>query len=165
MRTCLSTALDFHLGGAGSRRHLQADVTLIPRVVEEFLRVYVSAPNNGRRVMRDVEFAGTLLCGPRDGEKGDYVIYNLAGANRDPSVFKCPEQTDIARTPNRHLSFAAGVHRCFGLHLAWLNLRVAIEAFIARIENFTLAPGFVPSYLGGITRSLRSVPLQWRSTS
>jgi len=144
------------------RRRLQADVTLIPRAVEEFLRVYVSAPNNGRRVMRDVEIGGTQLHGPHDGQKGDYVIYNLGGANRDPAVFKCPEQTDIARTPNRHLSFAAGVHRCLGLHLARLNLRVAIEAFIMRIEDFALAPGFVPSYLGGITRSLRSVPIRWR---
>lgn len=40
-----------------------------------------------------------------------------------------------------------------------LNLRIAIEAFITRIEDFTLAPGFVPRYMGGITRSLRQLPL------
>lgn len=141
------------------RRRLQADHSLIPRAVEEFLRVYVSAPNNGRRVMRDVEIAGTLLRGPHDGEKGDYIIYNLGGANRDPSMFSDPGETDIARMPNRHLSFAAGAHRCLGLHLARLNVRIAIEAFISRIEDFTLAPGFVPRYLGGITRSLRELPL------
>ena len=141
------------------RRRLQADHGLIPRAVEEFLRVYVSAPNNGRRVMRDVEIAGTLLRGPRDGDKGDYIIYNLGGANRDPSMFSDPAVTDITRSPNRHLSFAAGTHRCLGLHLARLNLRIAIEAFITRIEDFSLAPGFVPRYLGGITRSLRELPL------
>ena len=143
------------------RRRLQADHTLIPRAVEEFLRVYVSAPNNGRRVMRDVEIAGTLLRGPHDGEKGDYIIYNLGAANRDPSMFNCPGETDITRTPNRHLSFAAGTHRCLGLHLARLNLRIAIEAFITRIEDFSLAPGFTPCYLGGITRSLRELPLEF----
>lgn len=141
------------------RRRLQADHALIPRAVEEFLRVYVSAPNNGRRVMRDVEIAGTRLRGPHDGEKGDYIIYNLGGANRDPSMFSDPAVTDITRSPNRHLSFAAGTHRCLGLHLARLNLRIAIEAFITRIEDFSLAPGFVPRYLGGITRSLRELPL------
>lgn len=141
------------------RRRLQTDPSLIPRAVEEFLRVYVSAPNNGRRVMRDVEIAGTALRGPHDGEKGDYIIYNLGGGNRDPSMFKNPDTTDIARTPNRHLSFAAGTHRCLGLHLARLNLRIAIEAFITRIRDFSLAPGFEPRYLGGITRSLRELPL------
>jgi cytochrome P450 len=143
------------------RRRLQADHSLIPRAVEEFLRVYVSPPNNGRRVMRDVEIAGTLLRGPHDGEKGDYIIYNLGAANRDPSMFSDPGQTDITRTPNRHLSFAAGTHRCLGLHLARLNLRIAIEAFITRIEDFSLARGFVPRYLGGITRSLRELPLKF----
>ena len=109
--------------------------------------------------MRDVEIAGTRLRGPHDGEKGDYIIYNLGGANRDPSMFSDPAVTDITRSPNRHLSFAAGTHRCLGLHLAGLNLRIAIEAFITRIEDFSLAPSFVPRYLGGITRSLRELPL------
>lgn len=133
--------------------------------MEEFLPVVISAPSNGRRVLRDVEIAGTLLRGPRTGEPGDYVICNLGGANRDPSVFKYPEQTDIARMPTRPLSCAAGVLRSRGQHLTRLNRRVAIEAFITRIENFTLAAGFVSSYLCGITRRLRTVPLPWRSTS
>ena len=152
----------YHLAShVEDRRRLQAEPALIPRAVEEFLRVYVSAPNNGRRVMRDVEIAGTQLRGPRAGAKGDYIVYNLGGANRDPSKFECPETTDITRTPNRHLSFAAGTHRCLGLHLARLNLRIAIEAFITRIEDFSLAPGFTPRYLGGITRSMHALPLEF----
>ena len=55
------------------RRRLQANLSLIPRAVEEFLRVYVSAPNNGRRVMEDVEIADTQLHGPRGDSKGDYI--------------------------------------------------------------------------------------------
>ena len=150
----------YHLASnVDDRRRLQTNPSLIPRAVEEFLRVYVSAPNNGRRVMRDVEIAGTALRGPHDGKKGDYIIYNLGGANRDPSLFKDPGKTDITRSPNRHLSFAAGTHRCLGLHLARLNLRIAIEAFITRFADFALAPGFEPRYLGGITRSLRELPL------
>ena len=141
------------------RRRLQADLSLIPGAVEEFLRVYVSAPNNGRRVMQDVEIAGTQLRGPRGDSKGDYIIYNLGGANRDPAVFQCPEKIDIGRHPNPHLSFAKGLHHCLGLHLARLNLRIAVETFVTRIPDFSVAPEFKPHFLGGITRSLIELPL------
>ena len=119
------------------RRRLQADYALIPHAVEEFLRVFVSAPNNGRRVLKDVEIGGTKMHGPRGNKAGDYIIYNLGGANRDPSIFKNPEKVDITRWPNKHLSFAAGVHRCIGMHLARLNVKVAVETFLTRIPNFT----------------------------
>ena len=86
-------------------------------------------------------------------------IYNLGGANRDPSVFECPEKVDIARHPNPHLSFAKGLHHCLGLHLARLNLRIAIEVFVTRIPEFSVAPEFEPHFLGGITRSLIELPV------
>lgn len=154
----------YHLAtNVEDRKRLQADFSLIPRAVEEFLRVFVSAPNNGRRVMKDVEIGGTVLHGPHDGEKGDYIIYNLGGANRDPSVFKCPEKLDIDRHPNPHLSFAQGHHRCIGLHLARLNIKIAIETFLTRIPEFSLPPGFEPRYLGGITRSIVTLPVTFGS--
>jgi cytochrome P450 len=148
----LATSID-------DRRKLQEDFSRIPTAVEEFLRVFVSAPNNGRRVMKDVQIGGTTLRGPHDGQKGDYIIYNLGGANRDPTVFQCTERLDIERQPNPHLSFAKGHHRCLGLHLARLNLKIAIESFLTRIPEFSVPQGYVPHYLGGITRSIVSLPL------
>jgi len=145
------------------RRWLQEDFSLIPRAVEEFLRVYVSAPHNGRRVMKDVELSGVQLRGPHNGAKGDYLIYNLGGANRDPSVFECPEKVDLTRHPNPHLSFAKGVHRCIGLQLARLNIRLAIETFLTRIPDFSVQPGFEPNFLGGITRSLTTLPITFNT--
>lgn len=141
------------------RTRLQSDFSLIPRAIEEFLRVYVSAPNNGRRVMKDVAIGGTQLHGPRGDTKGDYVIYNLGGANRDPSVFECPEKIDLARHPNPHLSFAKGLHTCLGLQLARLNLKIAVETFLTRIPEFSVPPGFKPKFLGGITRSMIELPI------
>jgi cytochrome P450 len=143
------------------RQRLQADFALIPRAVEEFLRVYVSAPNNGRRVMKDIEIADTQLRGPCGDSKGDYLIYNLGGANRDPSVFESPEKVDLGRHPNPHLSFAKGLHRCLGMHLARLNLKIAIETFITRIPDFSVSPEFQPRFLGGITRNLIELPVSF----
>jgi cytochrome P450 len=141
------------------RRLLQADSSLIPRAVEEFLRVYVSAPNNGRRVTKDIEIAGTQLRGPRPDSKGDYIIYNLGGANRDPAVFECPEKVNIGRHPNPHLSFAKGPHRCIGMQLARLNLKIAIETFLTRIRDFSIRSDYQPHFMGGITRSLIELPV------
>lgn len=150
----------YHLAGnPDDRKRLQADPSQIPRAVEEFLRVFVSAPCDGRRVMKDVEVAGTMIQGPREDRKGDYVIYNLGGANRDPAVFDRPGELLIDRWPNRHLSFAVGIHRCIGLHLARLNVRVAIETFLRRIPEFAVRPGFEPHFQGGITRSLTRLDL------
>lgn len=140
-------------------RRLRDNPSLIPRAVEEFLRVFVSAPCDGRRVMKNVDVAGTKMRGPRGDSKGDYVIYNLGGANRDPSVFERPQELIIDRSPNRHLSFAVGIHRCIGLHLARLNIRIAIQTFLSRIPDFSLQPGFEPHFQGGITRSLKTVDL------
>jgi cytochrome P450 len=140
---------------------LRNDRARLPRAVEEFLRFYVSAPCNGRRVMQDVEIGGTTLRGPQGDKKGEYVIYNLGGANRDPSVFENPGEVDVQRSPNQHLSFASGVHRCIGLHLARLNIRVAVDTFLTRFPDFSIADDFEPHFQGGITRSLISVPLDY----
>jgi cytochrome P450 len=141
------------------RRLLRADSSLIPRAVEEFLRVYVSAPNNGRRVTKDIEIAGTQLRGPRTDSKGDYIIYNLGGANRDPAVFECPEKVNIGRHPNPHLSFAKGPHRCIGMQLARLNLKIVIETFLTRIRDFSIRSDYQLHFMGGITRSLIELPV------
>jgi cytochrome P450 len=156
----------YHLATHPDDRELLAnDRSRLPRAVEEFLRFYVSAPCNGRRVMRDVEVAGTKLRGPQEDTKGEYVIYNLGGANRDPSVFDNPGEVDVERSPNQHLSFAGGVHRCIGLHLARLNIRVAVDTFLDRVPEFSVAEGFEPHFQGGITRSLVSVPLVFDATA
>jgi cytochrome P450 len=150
----------YHLAtNPADRRRIQDDPSLLPTAVEEFLRVFVSAPNNGRRVMKDVDLAGTQLRGPHDGEKGDYIIYNLGGANRDPEVFDRPDELDITRKPNRHLSFAGGVHQCIGLHLARVNIRIAIEAFLERVPEFSVAPDYTPHFHGGITRAITELPV------
>ena len=117
------------------------------------MRIFVPAPCLGRRVTRDVQLSGVKI------PAGDYLIYNLGGANRDPSVFERPSAIDLAREPNRHLTFAAGVHHCVGLHLARLNIRIAIEIFLERIPDFRVPDGFEPHFQGGITRSMTSLEL------
>lgn len=136
---------------------LRADPALLAPAVEEFLRFFAAAPCLGRRVKKDTEIAGTTLAA------GDYLVYNLGGANRDPAQFERPHELDIERSPNRHLTFAAGVHHCIGLHLARLNIRVALQVFLERVPSFALRDGFEVRYQGGITRSITALEFTFQN--
>lgn len=76
------------------------------------------------------------------GEKiraGDAVTAWIGSANRDEAVFERPYTLDFERSPNRHVTFGYGSHRCLGSHLARLMLQESFEQLAADIESFELA--------------------------
>lgn len=102
--------------------------------VEEFLR-FVSPVQftKPRFVRRDVELAGIRL------KAGDRIMAMLAAANMDPEANTHPEKLDLARKPNRHLSFGTGVHFCLGHQLARIEAKCALEALFTRYPQLGLA--------------------------
>ncbi len=72
-------------------------------------------------------------------KKDDWVLLGFPAANRDPEVFEDAERFIIDRAINRHAAFGLGIHRCAGSNLARMELRIAIEEFIARYPRFELA--------------------------
>ena len=70
-----------------------------------------------------------------------------------------PDEVDLSRTVNKHLTFATGRHRCLGPDFARMNIRVALEQFLDRVPEFALAEGFVPRWEAGMTRRITSLPL------
>ena len=115
------------------KARLLAALDLIKPAVEEFLRYESSNQLGNRMTTCHVEVGGERL-GP-----GTPVHLCIGGANRDPAEFVDPERLDIARTPNRHLAFGAGIHQCLGLSLARLEGQVAIGKFLARFPRYQLA--------------------------
>ena len=89
-----------------------------------------------RVVTTDVEFGGCPM------KEGDKVLMNFPAANRDPEVF---DDADDGRSwtgpQNRHVAFGSGIHRCAGSNLARMELRVALEEWIAPHPVFTLDEG------------------------
>jgi cytochrome P450 len=88
------------------------------------------------------------------------VIVWLAAANRDPEEFPNPDTFDIARTPNRHLTFGHGIHFCLGAPLARLEAKVAIETLLRRVTDFQRADaGAYEPVEGFIIHGVKRLPL------
>lgn len=115
---------------------------LVASAVEEFLRCLSSVQAMARTVTRDVELDGHTL------RAGDRVLIVFGAGNRDESKFPDGDRIVIDRTPNPHLAFGAGIHRCMGSNLARRELRVALEEFLIRYPDFSFAPGVDPVWHG-----------------
>src|SRR3546814_2622102 len=83
--------------------------------------------------MREVQLGGKTL--PAHAQ----ICVLFASANGDDSVFGCPRSLDLARgNSGNHLTFGAGIHRCIGASLARMELRVAAEEIIRRLDHIKL---------------------------
>jgi cytochrome P450 len=131
---------------------LVAEPELMDTAVEEFLRAF-SPVTMARIVMSDTEFAGCPM------HKEDKLIMNFPAANRDPAVFDRPNDVIIDRAINRHVAFGSGIHRCAGSNLARMELKVAIEEWLAAIPRFRLADGGSVTWAGGQVRGPRVLPV------
>ncbi|WP_217554308.1 cytochrome P450 [Streptomyces sp. GbtcB6] len=113
-------------------RELRKDRSLLPTAVEEVLRWLPANPYNRRTLTRDVELHGRHM---RAGEK---VTLWWPAANRDEAVFPDPDRFDVRRDPNPHLSFGHGVHYCLGDAFGRLEIQLALEALLDRVEEIRL---------------------------
>jgi cytochrome P450 PksS len=116
------------------RDWLEADWSRANLAIEEFLR-FVSPVQftKPRFVRRHIELGGVSL------KKGDRIMAMLAAANMDPETNPHPEKLDLARKPNRHLSFGTGIHFCLGHQLARIEGKCALEALFKRWPRLELA--------------------------
>lgn len=134
------------------RAALIADPELIPKAVEEILRIE-AAVVPGRRATRDIEIGGVQIA------KDDQMILMLCSGNRDAAQFADPGALDITRSPNRHLSFGAGVHRCLGSHLGRIELNIALEELHRRIPDYALVKNDPPVFHSTQVRGCARMPI------
>ena len=116
-------------------------MSLIDTAVEEILR-WTSTPTHIMRTTRR-----PLMIRDQFIEVGERVTVWLPSANRDDEIFAHPEQFDIGRIPNRHLSFGQGEHFCLGGALARTELRMLYAAIAGRTSKMELCgePRFLSS--------------------
>jgi cytochrome P450 len=108
------------------RRLLAADRSLVPNAIEEILRFEAPSPVQARYVTQDVTHHGTKV------PEGSILLLVNGSANRDERQFENPDQLDVRRKIDHHLSFGYGIHFCLGASLARLEGRVALEEVLER---------------------------------
>ncbi len=81
--------------------------------------------------------------------KGAELGLLFGSANRDARVFVHPDELDVAREPNPHVSFGAGVHFCLGAPLARLELETSFTTILRRMPALSLVeePQWKPNYI------------------
>ena len=99
--------------------------------LEELLRYTAPVPCGAPRIaLEDTVIAGVRI--PR----GSQVLGMISSANRDESIFEMPEALNLTRKPNKHITFAFGMHYCLGTHLARLEGRTALTTLLQRFPNW-----------------------------
>jgi len=137
------------------RERLVAEPGLMDTAVEELLRAY-SPVTMARVVTGDVEIQGCPM------KKGDKLLLNFPAANRDPAAFDRADEVLLDRRENRHVAFGSGIHRCAGSNLARMELRVALEEWLARVPVFHLDEGSEVTWAGGQVRGPRRLDVVFR---
>jgi cytochrome P450 len=111
-------------------RKLREHPELIDSFVPEVIRWQTPLAHMRRTALEDLEFRGKQI------KKGDKVVMWYVSGNRDEEVIDRPYEFIIDRArPRTHISFGFGIHRCVGLRLAELQLKIIWEEILRRFDN------------------------------
>jgi len=112
---------------------LNNDPSLLPTAADEMLRWATAVHYFRRTTTQDTELAGTEI------PAGAKVATWLVSGNRDEEVYENPDTFDVGRHPNKHMAFGpGGIHHCLGAHLARLEVRIAFEETLGRVDEIEL---------------------------
>ena len=122
---------------------LMEDPHKVANAIEELVR-YHAIVTMPRRATGAIAFRGEQFA------ENEIIACPSPAANRDPEHFARPHELLFERSPNRHVGFGLGPHRCLGIHLARRELRVALQAFHRRLPDYRLHPTRRPELFGGM---------------
>jgi cytochrome P450 len=109
---------------------LRSNNALVDTFVPEVIRWQTPLAHMRRTATQDAKLGGKLI------RKGDRVVMWYVSGNRDGDVIENPDSFIIDRArPRIHLSFGFGVHRCLGMRLAELQLKIIWEEILKRFDS------------------------------
>jgi cytochrome P450 len=143
----------------GQLAKIQNNPALVTSALEETLRYRSPVQSLFRLATKDIKVGGKTI------KSGQRVIAWIGSANHDEAVFSNAEDFDIARNPNPHIAFGAGIHLCIGAPLARLESKVAIQRLLNRLKNIELSDD--PRNLEPVSTSfiygVKSLPLLFQA--
>ncbi|MEK9654919.1 MAG: cytochrome P450 [Halieaceae bacterium] len=147
-------------------RHLARDRALFDRLksdrdkiaasVDEFMRMHAFI-NLNRICERDTDFHGVQF------RAGDNIVIPSFVTDRDERTFADPDTFNADRSKkerNQHHAFGAGAHKCIGLHVAKMEVKVVLEAFFDRVASLELVSEQAVTGHGGTTMGLDTIPIK-----
>jgi cytochrome P450 len=135
---------------------VRADRGLVPVAIEESLRIDAPTQITARLCMRTQEVGGVEI------PEGAPLLMVLAAGNRDPRRFADPDDFNLDRGPSAHLGFGLGPHMCIGMHMARMEVDVALNAFLNRMPKLRLDPDYPPPQgRGTVFFSPATVRVRW----
>ncbi len=122
---------------------LREDHSLVPGAVEELMRYDTPLQMFERWVLEDVEIHGVPVT------RGQELALLFGSANRDPAAFERPDDLDLGRDPNPHMTFGAGIHFCLGAPLGRVELETSFGTLLRRAPRMELVrePEWKPNYI------------------
>jgi cytochrome P450 len=114
-------------------KKLRENPALLDTFVPEVIRWQTPLAHMRRTALADIELGGKQI------KKGDKVVMWYVSGNRDEDVIDHPYEFIIDRArPRTHVSFGFGIHRCVGIRLAELQLKIIWEEILKRFENIEM---------------------------
>lgn len=132
---------------------VRRDRSLVERAIEEALR-WETPVNRIVRICREAtEVQGVPI------PVGAPVVVCLGAANHDEERWERPDVFDLHRAREPHVAFAFGPHRCLGMQLARMELRIALNALLD-LQGLALAPDAGDVHIrGDVFRSPAALPV------
>jgi cytochrome P450 len=138
----------------GEYQKLRDNPALIETMVPEVIRWQTPLAHMRRTALQDTELGGKTI------RKGDRVVMWYISGNRDEEVIENPDAFIIdRRRPRIHLSFGFGIHRCVGMRLAELQLRIVWEEILKRFERIEVV-GEPKRVYSSFVRGYESLPVR-----
>lgn len=136
---------------------LREQPELLGSAVEECLRYAPPVISFRRTATRDTVLRDVPITA------GDKVVVFYPAANRDPREFADPDTFDIARSPNRHVSFGHGPHVCVAAAVARLQMSTMLGAFLQHLPGLALT-GPVELLASNAVAGIKRAPVAVRPT-
>ena len=135
-------------------RKLRENPALLDSFVPEVIRWQTPLAHMRRTALADFEFRGKQI------KKGDKVVMWYVSGNRDEEAIEKPYDFIIDRArPRTHLSFGFGIHRCVGLRLAELQLKIIWEEILKRFDHIDVM-GEPKRVYSSFVKGLETLPVK-----
>jgi cytochrome P450 len=134
---------------------LRGEPGLRAGVVHELLRWDPPVASLPRLAPSDTVVAGEPVAA------GTMLLFGIAAANRDPSVWTEPDRFDPEREPHDVVTFGFGQKFCPGAHLARREVLTALDVVLERLPDLRLVDpeGSLP--VGGVLRHPEALHVAW----